>query len=368
MALFYSVKTMDLLPDISDMQDGSVANVGGFWNQFDGGGGIFVFDSTITLDPSNLGYDTLYDGMIVKPSSGSGRWIRQWDRGKLNIKWFGAKPNNGKNCTNALNVALFYAQFDYTSSGSEIDLFTDLFYTNSGKTIFIPTGRYYFNSQVNEITSGVVLEGEGSNGSTNQIGTTLLINYADSGDESAFLRFVSHGSKNTGGGIRSLTITVLNGLFSANIVTLFSRDLNDVSFWTADTVVLDCANFAKRALFARSFDETGLGSNKWNVRDVNLINCYFSGATQEKSTIVLSNVANFYMIGGFIYRGSASGTISGLWISGSNGCDNLVISGSTLETIKIVKASDSYINCRYQTIESSGGSMTNVVKVNTTTL
>ncbi len=56
---------------------GSVANVGSFCNQYNGGGGTCMFDSTITFNPSNLGYDTQYGGMIVKPSSGSGRWIRQ---------------------------------------------------------------------------------------------------------------------------------------------------------------------------------------------------------------------------------------------------------------------------------------------------
>ncbi len=132
-----------------------------------------------------------------------------------------------------------------------------------------------------------------------QVGTTLFINYANNDDEHGFLRYVNNGSKNTGGGIKNLAITVLSTSFRANIVTLFSDDLYDVSFWTADTVILDGSNFAKRTLFARSFPETGTGGNKWNVRDINLTNCYFNGITTAKSTIAILLI--LYISGCFIY-------------------------------------------------------------------
>lgn len=367
MASFYSVSNLSNLTTINDMDEGAVANISGFWNTLDGGGGTFVYDSSETINPLTIGYDSNFDGMVVKPSNGIGRWVRQWDRGKLNIRWFGAKPNNGNDSSIAINVSISYAQFlAKDSSSSEATLFNNKTYTSPGKTIFFPTGRYYCKSPILDITYGLVLEGEGSNGSTSTVGTNLLVLYANSDDEHGFIRYVSNGSFNTGGGIRNLTIDIFSPAFNANIVTLFSRDLSDVSFWTAENVILNCANKAKRCLFARSFIETGSSSNRWNVRDINLINCYFSGATQQKSTIVLSNVANCYLLGGFIYSGDAGSVISGVWITGNHGCTNLVISGSTIEIIKIVKASDSLINCR-ATIEAAGATLDNVVKSMTTT-
>lgn len=366
-----TVNTLNDLATISIVNDGDMVFVKGFRTEYDGGGGIFIYDSDLNLEPffsnGSVGYHQNYDGMIVKPfdNPGIGRWVRQWDRGKLNIRWFGGIPNatQTNNCSLAFNAALKYAQFNFTNS-----IFFNSNFTNMGKTIYFPTGRYYFENEILDITSGIVLEGEGSTGSTSQVGSTLFVNYEDDSDEGGFIRYIGNKSFNTGGGLRNLNIEVFNPNFKANVVTLFSKHLDNegnkqnVSHWIANNIRISCKRYAKRALFARSYHTD---KDEWYVRDINLINCYFGGATQEMSTVVISNVANFYMLGGFLYPRNKQGLSqlkAGIWITGNNGCINVNISGTTTDHIKLVKATDALFNSR-GVIIAEGADLKNVKTV-----
>lgn len=104
-----SVENMDDLYNLNNVFDGDIILVEGFRNKNDGGGGFFIFDSQSSLNPvfddSNyfkVGYNPNYDGMVVKSKNNTGRWIRQWNRGNLNIRWFGGTPGNSTDCSYAL--------------------------------------------------------------------------------------------------------------------------------------------------------------------------------------------------------------------------------------------------------------------------
>src|SRR5579871_1823058 len=77
----------------------------GYYAPGDGGGGIFVWNSTSMAPPDG--------GMIfVSNNSPTGRWLRDVDEGYVSVKWFGAKgdgvSNDGPFIQNAINYATGY--------------------------------------------------------------------------------------------------------------------------------------------------------------------------------------------------------------------------------------------------------------------
>jgi hypothetical protein len=364
---------------------GDIVYVRGYINDEDGGGGFFIFEGTSDLEPFyqdfapyennpniayqtfeemlKIGYNTNYDGMVCKSGvSTNGIWKRQWDRGKLNLRWFGARPS-GIDISPAINAALKYAQFEIPvkfeitvpntdpvqSYGPpqygyvpELTTFNATAYTRPGKTIFIPSGRYYAKSFISTIYYGVVFEGEGNMG-TSAHGTRLLIahGYKDFnflldendlnsgilpvGDEKgAFFRYVANGTNNSGGGLKNLAIIVTEvdnhvdspvvNAFDANIVSLISPlvtppanelDCPPVSKWTAENVIFTLNARAKRAIIMES-NQVGGSNIIWRIRDISLISCWFSGASKEGETIRATQTSGLHIIGGLIKSGLGS--------------------------------------------------------------
>jgi len=349
--------------------DKDIIYVQGFWNGDDGGGGFFIFDASSNLNPVykaanttnpqvfndilGVGYSANYDGMVCKSSShinSDGRWIRQWDRGKLNLRWFGARPS-GTDTSLAFNAALKYAQFEPQPSfipnpnagpdkpnepnqipNPNITLFDHQLNTRPGKTIFIPSGRYYFNTFISTITYGVVIEGEGNMG-TSAHGTRLLIahEYTSTAstllgvgnDTGAFFRFYANGSNNSGGGLKDLSIDIpdlssvgISG-YDANIVSLISTNTScvdedgnttycpSVSKWKGENLVFTLHAKAKRAIFMKSNqnDENGEYSGRRRIRDAQLINCWFAGASVNGETVRATQSSGLHIIGGFFASG-----------------------------------------------------------------
>lgn len=393
------VESLAGLYNLASPTDGDVVCVNGFWEKNDGGGGVFIFDGTSTVNPVfndvnyfKIGFNANYDGMVCKSAATTtGRWIRQWNRGKLNLRWFGALPDfssSSRDTSLALNAALEYAQFDVKApplSDPGTNIFNYEVYTRPGKTIFIPAGRYYFFSAVSSIYYGVVIEGEGNMG-TSAHGTRLLIFHEyTTADETitgigrdgyGFLRFYANEANNSGGGIKDLTISVenvhpnnpdgtpsandTNNGYDSNVILLMAPDKTPpsgltycpaVSKWKAENVVFAMRARARRAVYMRSYQETG--DLPWRIRDTSLINCWFAGARLEGETVRAINSSGLHVIGGFFSSGLGVdniGIIPGIVLGGEHGCANTHLSNVDLThaAIKIDKISIfTNINCRF---------------------
>ena len=313
------VESIDQLKNIDPSDDLYSVFCTGFSSFNDGGGGLFVYRKESSQSPVSEHNDRI----VVVPKSGNGRWHRFWDGGPLNILWFGAKSGQSYDCAEAYNTALVYG-----SSGSD-------FGPSVGKTLYFPTGEYWFKKAPDVISTGMVLTGEGSFGSSRQFGTTLVVDYESGEDETGFIQFDESSGSNTGGGLSNLSVTVVNDGFDSNIIALIAKS-DYVSYWTAQNLIIGGYGRARRALFARDFSEKG----DYRIRDINLINCYFSGATRKHSTIVLSDVANVFVSGGFVYPAQAK-VPAGIWLSGATtGCKNVHLTGGTYGTITKKKVSD----------------------------
>ncbi|MBC8755341.1 hypothetical protein H2O64_11690 [Kordia sp. YSTF-M3] len=361
------VESLEELYNYTSPSDKEMVYVRGYLNDEDGGGGFFIFDAVSKLEPFyqniapdsrnpkspyasfeamlKIGYNANYDGMVCKSQTNpNGNWTRQWDRGKLNLRWFGARPS-GSDVSPALNAALKYAQFDIAirqrdSKGTylqppqffpPINTYNNSAYTRPGKTIFIPSGRYYFRTFISTIKYGVVIEGEGNMG-TSPHGTRLLIAHEYNNpatinvlpvanEKGAFFRFYANGSNNSGGGLKDLSIDIpdLNGVndFDANIVSLISEETScvdsngnivycpSVSKWKGENLVFTLNAKAKRAIIMESNqnDQNGEYSGRRRIRDASLINCWFAGASVDGETVRATQASGLHIIGGFFSSG-----------------------------------------------------------------
>ncbi len=116
------------------LEDGSFANVTGYYSKNDGGGGVFVFDAySVAADNG---------GTVIAPSQGDGRWIRQCELSSLDIKWFGARGDGASNDHDAIQAAVDALPAD-------------------GGEIYFPAGDFRCGSTVTVGISGVRVRGEG---------------------------------------------------------------------------------------------------------------------------------------------------------------------------------------------------------------
>ncbi|QHI37465.1 hypothetical protein IMCC3317_28440 [Kordia antarctica] len=391
------VENLAGLYELATPKDGDMLYVKGFWDKNDGGGGFFIFDKFCTVNPFfddtsyyKVGYNANYDGMVCKAENvADGRWIRQWDRGALNLRWFGALPDfsPSRDASFALNASLAYAQFNVQSPkianpnkgranepttipNPEITIFNYQVYTRPGKTIYIPAGRYKFFSAINSIQYGVVIEGEGNMGASSH-GTRLLIfhEYTEvdealtgvKRDEYGFLRYYANAANNSGGGLKNLSISVenihtnakkdLNNGYDTNVIVLIAPDKTPsagltycpaVSKWKAENVFIVMRARAKRAIYMRSYQEGG--QLPWRIRDIVLMNCKFAGGTLEGETIRAMNCLGLHIIGGTLSSGLGvhnKAIYPGIVLGGIYGCANTHLNGVDLThaSIKIEKKS-----------------------------
>lgn len=110
---------------------GNVAIALGFWEHGDGGGGTFYWVEDELVD----------DGGTVVRGDG-GNW-RRLDSGPLNVRWYGAHPqNDSERNDQAFTDALLAIE------------------SRGGGQLFIPAGTYRYSQPLN-LTSGVRITGEG---------------------------------------------------------------------------------------------------------------------------------------------------------------------------------------------------------------
>lgn len=118
----FGIDTINDLAAITPAVTGAVAVVGDYYEENDGGGGIFIGDrdSTATID----------HGTVVRSSAGArGRWIRQSDK-TFSVKWFGAKGDGTTDDT--------YAFQQVISAVAAV----------GGGVIYVPEGTYIISASL----------------------------------------------------------------------------------------------------------------------------------------------------------------------------------------------------------------------------
>lgn len=99
----YLVDSIADLKALSEPSGDALAQVLGYYEAGDGGGGVFYFDQ----DSSEANDD----GIVIQPTvSTSGRWIRRLDDSEINVRFFGAKGNGTTNDTPYFAAADTYCQ------------------------------------------------------------------------------------------------------------------------------------------------------------------------------------------------------------------------------------------------------------------
>ena len=99
------------------MADNAYVNVGGYYENGDGGGGTFQYRALSRAKDDG--------GVTIAPNSGAGRWVRQFFS-RVNIRYFGAKGDGSSNDHRAIQNAIDYAQA-------------------AGATVYIPGGGHFIN-------------------------------------------------------------------------------------------------------------------------------------------------------------------------------------------------------------------------------
>lgn len=285
-----AINTSDNGYNIPFLENGSVAEVSGYFAKNDGGGGVFVFDA----------YSAAADdgGITIAPTQGDGRWIRQTFGQRINAKWFGAVGDDATNSTDALQDAIDYC-------------------TANGLELFIPAGIYRYNSlALNfENDKGLKISGCSNGDYTPATSGTVLRTTAANGNAivvdgfagQAFLTIESvnfYGNANVDKGLkllRATNITLSNCVFrsftkAASAAVYLTRgvgeftgvinfnecrwelcytgvlvdkpDTNVVNFFRCQW--LDCTTYA----FQNGSVDTESG-----MRSVNFIGCLFEGNT-----------------------------------------------------------------------------------------
>jgi len=94
-----TVENMAALLLVEGDVDDAICTMLGFTTASDGGGGVFYWDSASTA--------TVNAGTVVKPTAtvGAGRWLRIFEPGTVNVKWFGAFCNGVADDTTAVDAA-----------------------------------------------------------------------------------------------------------------------------------------------------------------------------------------------------------------------------------------------------------------------
>ena len=111
----------DLMAIDTTTFNGGTVRILGYYIANDGGGGDFTFLPGSTLTPDN--------GVIVKPTTGAGRWERVCDT-EINLLWYGCKGDGYWDNTPYLTAANAYAEA-------------------KGWSLYVPQGTFVLNSNPN---------------------------------------------------------------------------------------------------------------------------------------------------------------------------------------------------------------------------
>ena len=125
--------------DVTTIGVNTSTNVLGYYSEGDGGGGTFFWDAAST-DADNGGT------VIAATGVTTGRWKRVYDKGILNVKWFGAKGDNSTDDTVVIQgIADMFRQSAAVAK--------------QGQKIFFPEGVYRVTTLDLSHLHNVTLEG-----------------------------------------------------------------------------------------------------------------------------------------------------------------------------------------------------------------
>jgi hypothetical protein len=262
-----------------------------------------VIDDLDPYDPltaSNFNFIQLGTGAVTRTSQDK-------MRERMTLADFGGVGNNVTNNASAMAAAL-------TRS-----------YADRNRPIRMTSGEYLFSSGVT-ITQGVAILGDGSQGSTEQYGTTMK--HAGAGD---FLTWDGAGATvaGTGGGIRDMLIVKADTYTTGTAITVKTTDAlhRPGELWLSNILIYGVGNAPAPGLGTGGLWEHCLvidGSTVAvpgiaGVRSFYGFKIRCSEATTTNETVVINTVSHFFIFGLQIDQGEAL-AVQGLTIRGLNDC------------------------------------------------
>lgn len=286
-----SVTTIALLRSYTvtpSIPNGAAVQVTGYYAPNDGGGGVYVWNSTSTATDNG--------GNVIQPTGVStGRWILQYS-GALNVRSFGAKGDSQADDTSAIQTAINYVQ------------------TAGGGTIFIPAGTYKLTATISITANRVRLIGE-QVGQSLSSGTTLkqtssttdiisisAPSQALTGVSVQNLNLVGNSGGSTGSGIHvSSSAHTISGLYIDNVSALqcaqhglfceassnfiFNGTVSNCSFTSNNGDGVNLTGGVAQLAFVSIFSNNNLnnafnlnGTSAYNLSNVAFYRCTGSGA------------------------------------------------------------------------------------------
>lgn len=116
---------------VTNISTGAAITLLGNLSVGDGGGGVFIYDSTSVAANNN--------GTIIQPTAGAGRWLRDFS-GEINAQWFGATGDGATDDTVALQAALNAVGNSgtlYIPATADYYVFSSLSFSNSNGRVTI---------------------------------------------------------------------------------------------------------------------------------------------------------------------------------------------------------------------------------------
>lgn len=252
-AQFVSVDSIADLRTVQGSINGQLIELTGYYAVGDGGGGTFWWENGVTVGDNG--------GTIIVPSvAPTGRWVRLYEPGIVNVLWFGAQPGLG---------ALVPQQAFFTAALA--------IFGQTGGTLIVPKGRYGITATIEIGAAGSPAQGvviEGASRAKAYTGGTLLTWYGASG-AGPILRIRNAST----GALRDISF---DGNALASYCVQFNAvlgDVDNVTQWTCDGVRFGDARTANVLIGEAAGASTGDNSN------ITFDTCYFNQAFLGAPTV-----------------------------------------------------------------------------------
>ena len=224
------------------------------------------------------------------------------DGASLNVLDFGADKTGVADSTAAIQAAI------------------DAAYTSNNKTVYVPNGVYKLTDRIT-ITQGVMVVGEGSQGSNESYGTVFK-HYSNN----SCFRWDGSGTAfaGTGGGLKNCLIVKADTFSGGNAVEIVATSDNNRPGEMLFENVLAYGISAGR--WTRGLVVDGTAANTpgaRGVRTIEMIKCRFADVTTANETIVLNQVTHFYSHG--LACDTGAGSAAGITLKGIN--DGIYLNG-----------------------------------------
>ena len=217
------------------------------------------------------------------------------DGASLNVLDFGADKTGVADSTAAIQAAI------------------DAAYTSNNKTVYVPNGVYKLTNTVS-ITQGVMIVGEGSQGSNEAYGTVFK-HYSNN----SCFRWDGSGTAfaGTGGGLKNCLIVKADTYSGGNAVEIIATSDNNRPGEMLFENVLCYGLSSGRWTRGLVIDGTAANTpGSRGVRTVEMIKCRFADVTTANETIVLNQATHFYSHG--LSCDTGSGAAAGITLKGIN--------------------------------------------------